>query len=73
MSLDVSSGFTHHRYTGTNSVPRRPLDEMPCHIHAGPDTTVYLVMSHQTNPFTKCYYLYMHHITAALEQRYAYV
>ena len=40
MSRDASSGFTHHRSIGTNtlSLDRCPLDQMPCHTHGGLDT-----------------------------------
>ena len=74
MSPDTSSGFTHHRSIGTNSIHRRAFDQIPCQTLGGLDTyhSLSLLMFQQTTPFTKCYFIYKPHIiTEASEHRYA--
>ena len=59
-NMDVSSRFTHHMTTGTNSVPSWPLEEMRCHTHGGVETyLIHLLMSHQTTPITKCFTIFI--------------
>ena len=63
-NMDVSSRFTHHMTTGTNSVPSCPLEEITCHTHGGLHT--YHSPSVNVSPYYSihkmCYYIHIHHI-----------